>query len=92
MVVRTLQEAVIRKASRVVSTLYTRKVCGARAIQASRGNALKDGTSWLTFSNMKTFMTPDAPYRSAPRTCKTHNRTLIVCFLRYGHIEAVIAW
>src|SRR5271170_407749 len=32
-----------------------------RAIHASRGNAPKDGTSLLTLSNMKTFMTPDAP-------------------------------
>jgi hypothetical protein len=29
-------------------------------------------------SNMKTFMTPDAPYRSAARTCRTHNRMFIV--------------
>jgi hypothetical protein len=28
---------------------------------------------------MKTFMTPDDPYRSAPRTCRTHNRMFIVC-------------
>ena len=40
-----------------------------RVIQASPGNAPKDGTSWLTLSNMKTFMTPDDPYRSAARTC-----------------------
>jgi hypothetical protein len=32
-------------------------------------------------SNMKTFMTPDAPYRSAARTCSTHNRMFIVCLL-----------
>ena len=49
---------------------------GVRA--ASRGNAPKDGTSWLTLSNMKTFMTPDDPYRSAPRTCRTHNSMFIV--------------
>src|ERR1700733_2301058 len=49
-----------------------------RVIQASRGNAPKDGTSWLTLSNMKTFMTPDDPYRSAARTCRTHNRMFIV--------------
>jgi hypothetical protein len=29
-----------------------------RAIQASRGNAPKDGTPSRTLSNMKTFMTP----------------------------------
>jgi hypothetical protein len=39
-----------------------------RLVQTFRGKAPKDGTSWLTLSNMKTFMTPDAPYRSAPRT------------------------
>src|SRR5579859_4871743 len=49
-----------------------------RAVQASRGNAPKDGTSLLTLSNMKTFMTPDAPYRSAARACRTHNRMFIV--------------
>jgi hypothetical protein len=27
---------------------------------------------------MKTFMTPDDPYRSAARTCRTHNRMFIV--------------
>jgi hypothetical protein len=26
---------------------------------------------------MKTFMTPDDPYRSAARTCKTHNSMFI---------------
>ena len=50
-----------------------------RAIQASRGNAPKDGTSPLTLSNMKAFMTPDAPYMSAASTCKTHNSMFIVC-------------
>ena len=30
---------------------------------------------------MKTFMTPDAPYRRAAKTCKTHNKMLIVCLL-----------
>src|SRR3954469_17901707 len=45
-----------------------------RTIQAFRGNAPKDGTPSLTLSNMKTFMTPDDPYRSAARTWKTHNR------------------
>jgi hypothetical protein len=30
---------------------------------------------------MKTFMTPDVPYRSAPKTCRTHNRMFIVCLL-----------
>jgi hypothetical protein len=30
-------------------------------------------------SNMKTFMTPDEPYRSAARTCSTHNSMFIVC-------------
>ena len=48
------------------------------AIQASRGKAPNDGTPSLTLSNMKTFMTPDAPYRNAPRTCRTHNRMFIV--------------
>src|SRR5258708_2229670 len=50
-----------------------------RVIQAFRGKAPNDGTSWLTLSNMKTFMTPDDPYRSAARTCRTHNSTFIVC-------------
>jgi hypothetical protein len=27
---------------------------------------------------MKTFMTPDAPYTSAARTCRTHNRVFMV--------------
>ena len=45
--------------------------------QALRGNAPKDGTSWLILSNMKTFMTPDAPYMSAARTCMTHNTMFI---------------
>jgi hypothetical protein len=34
-----------------------------------------------TSSNMKTFMIPDAPYTSAPRTCRTHKRMFIACFL-----------
>jgi outer membrane protein assembly factor BamB len=56
-----------------------------RAIQAFRGNAPKDGTSELTLSNMKTFITPDAPYRNAASNCRTHNRTFMVsssCFPR----------
>src|SRR5277367_3530698 len=52
-----------------------------RVIQASRGNAPKDGTSLLTLSNMKTFMTPDDAYRSAARTCRTHNRMFIGCLV-----------
>src|SRR5687768_87276 len=52
-----------------------------RAIQASRGNAPKDGTCPLTLSNMKTFMMPEAPYRSAARICRTHNKMFIVCLL-----------
>jgi hypothetical protein len=50
-----------------------------RVIQAFRSKAPKEGTSWLTLSNMKTLMTPDDPYRSAARTCRTHNSTFIVC-------------
>src|ERR1035438_2910083 len=42
--------------------------------QASRGNAPKDRAFSPTLPNMKTFMTSDAPYRSATRTCSTHNR------------------
>ncbi len=49
------------------------------AIQACRGNAPNDCTPSLALSNMKTFMTPDAPYRSAARTCRIHNRMFIVC-------------
>jgi hypothetical protein len=49
-----------------------------RAIQASRGNAPKDDTPSVILSNMKTFMTPDAPYTSAVRICRIHNRTFIV--------------
>jgi hypothetical protein len=30
---------------------------------------------------MKAFMTPDAPYRIAARTCKTHRRMFIACLL-----------
>jgi hypothetical protein len=30
---------------------------------------------------MKAFMTPDAPYRSAARTWRTHNRIFIVCLV-----------
>ena len=52
-----------------------------RAFQASRGKAPKDGTPSLTLSNRKTFMTPDAPYISAARICRTHNRMFIVCHL-----------
>src|SRR5271170_2107740 len=52
-----------------------------RAFQASLGNASKDGTPSRTLSNMKTFMTPDAPYSSAARPCRTHNRMFIVCHL-----------
>jgi len=29
---------------------------------------------------MKAFITPDAPYRSAARTCRTHNKTFIAAF------------
>src|ERR1700722_42736 len=50
-----------------------------RVIQAFRGKAPKDGTSWLTLSNMKTFITPDDAYRSAARTCRIHNSTFLVC-------------
>jgi hypothetical protein len=50
-----------------------------RIIQAFRGKAPKDGTSWLTLSNMKTFMTPDDAYRRAARIWRTHNRMFIVC-------------
>src|ERR1700722_824971 len=50
-----------------------------RVIHAPRGNAPKEGTSLLTLSNMKTFMTPDDPYRSAARTCRTHNSMLTPC-------------
>src|ERR1700677_3264195 len=49
-----------------------------RFIQTFRGKAPKDGTSWLALSNMKTFMTPDDPYRSAAKTCRTHNSMFIV--------------
>ena len=52
-----------------------------RAIQASCGNAPKDGTCPLILSNIKTFMKPDAPYMSAAKTCRTHNRMFIVCLL-----------
>ena len=55
----------------------------ARVIQSFRGKAPKDGTSWLTLSNMKTFMTPDDPHRSAARTCRTHNSMFIVCLSRF---------
>ena len=48
------------------------------AIQAARGNAPKDGTSWLIFLNMKIFMTPDEPYRSAANTCRIHNSMFIM--------------
>src|SRR5204863_342938 len=50
-----------------------------RNIQVWRGNAPNDFTSALTLSNMKTFMTPEAPYRSAARICRTHNRMFIAC-------------
>ena len=38
----------------------------------------EDETPWLTFSNMKTFITPDAPYRSAASVCSIHNRIFIM--------------
>jgi hypothetical protein len=49
-----------------------------RTIHAFRGNAPKLGTSWLTLSNKKTFMTPDDPYRSAARTCRTQNNIFMM--------------
>src|SRR5579875_1786030 len=50
-------------------------------VQACCGNAPKDGTPSLILSNMKTFITPDAPYTSAARTCSTHNTRFIVFLL-----------
>ena len=46
-----------------------------------RDLAVPDVPSPLTLSNRKTFMTPEAPYMSAARTCRTHNRMFIVCLL-----------
>ncbi len=43
-----------------------------------RGSAPNDGTSLLTFSNMKTFMMPDAPYTRAPSAWRIQRRVFMV--------------
>ena len=45
----------------------------AAELVTCRGNAPKEGTSPLTLSNRNTFITPDAPYSSAPTPCRIHN-------------------
>jgi hypothetical protein len=61
-----------------------------------RCTATSPGRKPLTYTTSirwKTFMTPDAPYRNAVKTCKVHNRMFIVCLLpvfasRDGSIQA----
>src|SRR4051794_31610163 len=65
------------KASGTISPAVQTSSRMPRASQACRGNAAKDATPSLTLSSMKTFMTPDAVYRSAARSCKTHKRMFI---------------